>query len=476
MTETVFYYDNMTYGLSEDETHVEFVQSVAPFTAVQLVRVGRPQFIFDPPYNQLRVAQGEKTVVIHRADDIDTLRDSINDLFLDAGGEGGGSGLTSIVYVNTVADLPDPIGDEITLADGKKYCFGIGVFNLGANRIVCGQKVGICGQGRLLTTIQSSASGGVFLTATETDGVMQISGVQLDVPDAQVFEFGNATGVTLDGVGVDTDSGLGVIYDIENVKAKGCVFQNFTDGFRISGTNGTVKFEDCTIANTTEPEFAIACVRTLTDTVIDGILHFHRCVITFVGGNFGIFVDNSTGFTLGEAAYKITECHFTPSASRAIAGVGINSDYLVVQDCFGVTNSKIGQFYVFTESAETEIVEATTPVKAAGTTTPNQLNKGFNHPIDNQAEYKGNSPVMIQITATATILVDGTADLVSLYLGINDIPTMKMPLPMGSNGATGTLQAVVKVKPDDIFELFIANETNDDNLTVIAGTVKIIEI
>lgn len=392
--------------------------------------------------------------------------------------------LDKVVLVNTVADLPEPIlvGSDyiITLEQGVVYQFAPGVIDLGNNQIVCSLANKLVGQGSENTVLTSSLASGTWLKSLGPNGVCVIQGLSITLSDPAItaFEFSSLNQLIFTDVLTIVEGALGSMVDIQTMRCSNlCAFVNFTSGWQISGANGSFLFDRCGLININSTP-ATECVNVAAGTSFQTLFQFAGCVIVNASPNIAIVVDNSTTFTSGEQAYKIMACDFR-GGGKAIGGIVQTSSYLLVKASYGIANTIGGQEYYFYDTPVATVINTSAvPEKIAGTTAVYNLFRDFDHPSDNTATYIGTSLMKARISAT--VFVEGLASnyTATLYIAKNGVvnPNMKLTAVIPPTGMVLTTQAIEDVKFNDYFELYIANETNDDDITVSSGNVHIIEL
>ena len=133
-----------------------------------------------------------------------------------------------------------------------------------------------------------------------------------------------------------------------------------------------------------------------------------------------------------------------------------------------------GCFYVSTP-AETSISGATTPTKAAGTTTEIASN-GFSH-TSNRLTYSGTATLKfyVQGNVSATKAAGTSADIRYAIAKNGTIVTGLSVSRNTSSTAEGAMAfgGIVTMATDDYVEIWVENLTNSDNLTIQEGSLTV---
>tara|TARA_Y100000310_G_scaffold109018_1_gene107386 strand:+ start:1355 stop:2590 length:1236 start_codon:yes stop_codon:yes gene_type:complete len=131
-----------------------------------------------------------------------------------------------------------------------------------------------------------------------------------------------------------------------------------------------------------------------------------------------------------------------------------------------------------TTPAETTIVTVSTGgptgdnyVKAAGTTTQGALSGSFDH-SDNRLKYTGTRPSTFIVNVTTSTTSAGADKELGYKIAVNGTPNDESysvrKQVVAADLGSGALQCLVSLTTNDYVELFVANETDDTNLTIEA--------
>jgi hypothetical protein len=397
--------------------------------------------------------------------------------------------LNYVVHVNSLADLPEPVGNVITLQNQTLYEFAPGPLNLGNNVLVCPQFCALRGQGTFITTFQSSVTDGdTFITSTNTGGVLHIDNIQVNFNDTNftLFDVDGLEQLLITGCFFIAPGGdLGRIANI-NTTRFGLLgsLVGFSVGLEIDGFCGTVLFDRIGLVNfNSAPQY----IYTTSTTSIGLWMDFAGCKGLFPAGTTGIYLDPATQFNAfnilpsGDHKFKIIGCDFD-GGGLVFDGVTFDNPIIFNRANHGVEDSRASASYYFTTSSPTNFLDSApapmplppeSPVKANGQTTLIS-SRGFIH-NDNQLTYNVRTPIRVQITAVAYLTpTDGSTTSVSLFIAKNGvvIPNSECRVYTTDKGALAVCMTETTCSYNsppalpDSFELYISNNTNADPVTV----------
>lgn len=386
--------------------------------------------------------------------------------------------LQNVVYVNSIDDLPQPVGNVITLEDQTLYEFAPGLIDLGANVLVCPQFCSLRGQGTFVTTILSSVTGGdTFITSTTSGGVLHIEGMQFNFsdPNFTLFALENLEQVLVTSSFFIGEGAIGRIANVNTTRFGAlCSLVGFSVGLELDGTLGSTFFDRVGFVNIGSSP-ASKYVYTLPTTTIGIWMSFAGCRLIIPSGTIGIEIDPATTFALGYHKLEIVGCSFD-FGGTAVAGIMPDNSNMFARANFGLQDSRAyASYYVDTPSA-TNFVSAGVAVKANGQTTSGG-ERGFTQ-NDNQITYDVPTPIQLHITANAYIIPAlVTTTSATLYIAKNGMvitPGTQVYLP--PTGAFASVTKVVEANATDYFEIWLANETDTDQITLDQNGTELIAI
>jgi hypothetical protein len=180
------------------------------------------------------------------------------------GGEGEGG---DPVIVRNLADLPEPVGGVITLADNTRYEI-VGEVDVGANYIQAGQDNLIVGRAGVLLQSSSPGSGNPLIRLPDT-GRLTLERITLQATSYVIRTLGSADLVMRDCVLEDRPGSSGATGISASSPVSGgdwtctdCWFgASLGRGFRFtSGTIGSITFKSCTFSCQIAMQVGAGCV------------------------------------------------------------------------------------------------------------------------------------------------------------------------------------------------------------------------
>ena len=276
------------------------------------------------------------------------------------------------VFVNTINDLPEPVGGVITLADNVTY-FITSTIDLLGDRLVCGQN----------TTIIGGSSENCRIKSTGLSAATALISSVWSLPMRNItIEHGTALNLdatananqALDWFGVNfTDCAIiGTIKNYTNFILQDSAFLN-SGGLTFDGTIGTIGATqclfDCNTSNT-----AIILPATLTVTRRFRITYSSFIVLS---GETAINVNASA--TIPTESYILDTVNFSGGGTY-LAGLNHTSNDSLFINCTNITNTAVnGQLYMQGNATATVVSATNTFYKVLGTTTASADNSKFSH-------------------------------------------------------------------------------------------------
>ena len=386
--------------------------------------------------------------------------------------------LQNVVYVNSMDDLmPYLVGDEFILDDWKVYEFAPNIFTFGAYKIVCPAMCVLKGQGTFITVIASELTAGDFITATETGGSLHIEGIQFTFsdPGCSVFNVDGLEQLLVTSSFFIGECTIGTLANVQTIRfGTLCSLVGFSAGLALDGNFGTVIIDRAGLINigsSPAPKF----IYTLPTTVIGLWLSIAGCKCIIPSGTIAFDIDFATTFSLGYHKFEIFACSFD-FGGTALSGITPNNSNAFARANFGVRDSKAyASCYVDTPSA-TNFVSAGVAVKANGQTT--SLGERDFTQNDNQITYDVPTPIQLHITANAFITPANPATTaVTLYIAKNGtVITPGTRVPITTAGVFVSNTKVVDAVATDYFEIWVANESDTNQVTLEDNGTELIAV
>lgn len=369
----------------------------------------------------------------------------------------------NFVFVKTKNDFPAAVSGVITLVDNVTY-FITTVVDLTGDRLVCGNN----------TTIIGGSSENCSLKSTGLDSATALITSVYSIPMRNIA-ITHGTALNLDATGNSTAAidwfgvnfvncaSVGTIKSYSNFIMSDSALLNSAN-MTFDGTMGTIGFQQCLfsgIAGQTSLNFPS------TLTVTRRIRVIYSSFVAF-GGATAINV--STSAVIPVESYILDTINFSGGATY-IAGVQHDDNKALFQNCKNISNTaEVGQMY-FTNNA-TQNTIATTGVfeKIEGTTTASPQTEKFSH-INNRLTYTGGITREFVVTASCSAqAITTNATTITVRIAKNGV-TIAESESQATTSATGRnenfyCQALTELAQNDFIELFIANQTNANNLLV----------
>jgi hypothetical protein len=369
----------------------------------------------------------------------------------------------NMIFVNSKADFPAAVSGVITLADNVTY-FITTTVDLTGDRLVAGQNTTIIGgssENCILKSTGLSASTALISSAWS----IPMRGITITHGTAINFDATGNANQAIDWFGVnftDCDT-VGLVKSYTNFIMTDCALLNSAN-MTFDGTIGTIGFDQCLfsgLAGQTTLNFPS------TLTVTRRIRVIYSSFVAF-GGATAIYVDPATTFSGGAESYILITVNFSGGATYT-GGVTFESNTALFQNCKGITNTASIGLMSFTNNA-TENGIATQGVfeKIEGTTTPSSVNQKFSH-TNNRLTYTGGLTKEFVITASvsANSVVTNAANItVRIAKNGTTLADSESQATTSQSGRNENFfsQTIVSLAPNDFIEMFIANNTNANNL------------
>ena len=379
------------------------------------------------------------------------------------GTSGGGSGATlgGWVFVTRKADLPAAVANIITLEDEKTYVFTQDI-DLTGDRLVSGQN----------TTLIGGSSENCFITSTGLLAATPLITSNWSMP-MRNLSITHGTAFDLDATGNPNQAldWLGV--NFTNCAAVGTVkgYTNFimTDsafiesaGLIFDGTVGTIGFLQCI--------FDIATGGTMitvpATAIISRRIRLTYCAMIATAGETALNV--SIAASIPVEGYFLDTVNFSGGGTYLV-GVQHTDNKAAFSTCRGIDNSgSIAQYYMQGNLTATVIGATNTFVKTAGTTSSGTYVEKFTLTA-NRATYAGALIGFFKVTAVLT-LSSANNNVISARIGKTGTPTTSSETSVTTDAAgrveNCTCQDVVSLSTGDYIEVFVANRTATNNITV----------
>ena len=375
---------------------------------------------------------------------------------------------SSVVNVNSLADLPAPSGGVITLTKDKMYSFS-GIVNISPNYIDL-NGAAARGNNPVNDGVASNVSGAV-LRSTNNHVYLEKLLVVLASSTTKAYDFadnvgdkscniitGNnvkpATSLTQPvGTGVGTVSGFRAVIILQN-------YFDVSDGLKVTGTMGRLILGFNLFGGITAGNSAVEMLPGLTVKDVD--LSNNHFIFDATAIATGIKVSGAT-VDRGRMSTNMFRDVATP-----ISGFSGNTPGWQMQNNTGIPNTRAqGFLYMNNNTTPTSFPDLTTFVKVMGNTTTIRQQKftSTTNATTNRLTYIGKTPTSVRVTA----IIGSQAPFAEAGYSIAIIKRgVVIPLPAASinsvlvnQGFQIVLETDVDLVTGDYLELGIRNNKNN---------------
>lgn len=372
------------------------------------------------------------------------------------------------VFVSEASDFPDAVGGVITLQDNYTY-FITTTVDLAGNRIVAGQNTTLIGGSSENCYLKSTGLNSSTALIT-SEWSLPIRNISITHGTALDLDASGHSNQALDWFGVNfvDCASVGTIANYENVIFSDCAFLN-SSGLTLDGTIATFGASQCLFNGASAATiFTIPSTATISR-------RFRIIYSSFIvaGGETGINLSASA--SIPTEGYILDTVNFSGGGTY-VTGVTHTDDEALFVNCRGVTNTSVAAGLSMTGNVTaTDIVTTGVAVKVAGTTSASAVNQKFTH-ADNRLTYTGALTRVFKVTAILTVTGPNNAQLTAcLYKTDSEITESCSTVTANGVGKVENVQvqAIVSLSQNDYIEVWIANDTNNTDVTVDALNVII---
>lgn len=374
------------------------------------------------------------------------------------------------VLVESLADLPAPSGNVITLAANVTY-FIAGTIDLAGLQIVASQN----------TTIIGGSSENSKLTSTGLSSEVPFITSQWSLP-MRNLTIEAATAISLNatanpnqaidwfGVNFTNCENVGTIGGYNNFIMTDCALLNSANMY-FDGSVGTAGFNQCLFSG----RAGNPTIRVFDSAVISR--RFRVVYSAFVTPSAGVGVNFGTGASVPVEGYILDTCNFSGDGA-AISGVQHTDNKALFVNCKGVPNTAaLANYWMLNNATATDIVNPGEPVKVAGTTTASANTQKY-IVTDNNAEYTGGIDRDVYLSGVASVSASAPNLQIALYFAKNGAVIPESEIIVTSNSLNRSesvaFQSIATVSPGDDISVWVSNETNNTDVTVSHLNVTIV--
>ena len=371
--------------------------------------------------------------------------------------------------VSAAAHFPTAVAGVITLPAGSTWEV-TGAIDLGTDRIECAGTVTIAGIGQETNSLTSSL--GATVAMIDTSSTITLRSISLITNAGAVGVRVNGGGTAaLDWFAVNFRGGRAA--ELTNVaNSVNVLIGCFDDGVYVYGTIETLAFTDSIFT----PDTGEIGVCVDTGAVVSRRLRFVDTAVVVAGTGLGLHVPAAT---VPSEGFIMSLVNFAGTGTF-VDGIAYTDDEARWIECRGVTNTtRVGVMNMEGNGTATTIATQNVFVKAAGITALSGVSQRFSMPLNNQLQYDAALTETFRVVVTLTVTSTNNKQVAALGMlnGVTPLTPASRSTTNSGGRAEGLMyQGVTTLNTGDYIETWIANETNDDNVTVIDMSVQIIQV
>lgn len=374
------------------------------------------------------------------------------------------------VLINSPNDFPSPVAGLITLQANTEYYIGDNITIPGSfaplpnNVVFTGQR-----------EISSLTYAGTNTLFPGTDvNTFTISGLSIDTPSAQVFDFTDTTPqstISINNCSFTNATSLGQFTGISDLIVDLVGATSIQKGFSFIGNINVLSLERILMQSANVAFKGID----LTTAVISS-LAIGRVVMIAPGGAFGISGLAANGNITPDSIASVASCDFSGGMT---ALENITTDDIrwrfeantPIQDTFINALASIKG-----NATVTVITTINTPVVYAGTFTSNSASH-FAISAAGRITYNGERDAIRAVTASLTVRADsGTNKLITSYFALNGVVITDSGMQIRADATETrsiTLTWLQKFSKDDYIELWAENNTDTADAVLVDATFRV---
>lgn len=371
---------------------------------------------------------------------------------------------SKMVFVSTLADLPNPILGVIFLEADTTYYF-LNSLDLQGSRLVGQSNTTLLGTSSETSVLTSTGLGiGIPLySSIYTTPIRHISFKDVDTA-VNLDGTTNPNDMALDWTGVNFVNvpNVGVIRKASNFIFDKGAFLN-SKGLVFDGTFGTIALNNSLFNGDGLNGSIIEILSTCTVTRRFRIIY--SSLIVF-GSTKGLTVSNLANIPV--ESYILDTVNFSGGGSY-LNGVTVVDNKTLFINCKGISNTnEVSQYYMNGNAVPTVVSATNTTYKILGTTTSASITQKFIN-TNNRATYIGSLTRFFKVTATLS-LQSGNNNQIGCYIAKNGNVLNESEVYGTTNGAGRAenivIQTLVELSTNDFIEIFGENATAINNILV----------
>jgi hypothetical protein len=363
-------------------------------------------------------------------------------------------------FVNSLQDLPAPVGNTIVLGDNLTYFFTTTV-DLNGNRLVCGQNTTILGASSENSRIKSTGLTGQPLISSSYSIPMRGITIEADIA-LELKASGSTQALDWFGVNFTNCPTVGVIKDYSNVIMTDCAFLESAN-CTFDGTINTVGFVTCL--------FNGRSGQTIMSVSPTGSIarRFRPIYSSFIALAGETALNVPTGSIANAEGYILDTCNFSGGGTY-LSGSNTGSLKSLFVNNIGITNTtNTGHYYMINNTTNTTIgiPNVNVYVKAAGTTTigvgnsPKWVGNG-----SNRTDYSGSIAQDFKFSAVGTVQTSATNQVISVAMAKNGVVQTETEVTVRTAVSNQpypfAIQDLTPIAFGDYVEVFVANTNSTD--------------
>jgi len=387
------------------------------------------------------------------------IKASVNDLY-----DIVPANVTGYVVVDSVDDLPDEILGVRTLLADTAYFF-VTTIDLLGGRLVGADNTTLLGTSSETSVITSTGLGvGVPLfSSIYTTPIREISFSDVDTA-LSIQGAANEVALDWNGVNFVNVPNIGVLNGGGNwIFTKGSFLNS--KGLIISGSWGTIGADNSLFRG---DGLAGSIISLSSSAVITRRFRITYSSIIATSLTVGITVDALA--TIPLESFILDSVAFSGGGTY-LSGITNTSLTAIFNNCVNITSTyELANYYMSNNAVATDIVTQGVPVKVSGTTTLNTLSQKFTH-SNNRATYVAGFTRLFNISSVVTITSLSSNDQIGIYIAKNGVVIDSSETYVTTNASNRAenayVQTVVELSTNDYIEIWVENNTDNSDLTVV---------
>lgn len=399
-----------------------------------------------------QVYEGQNNYV-QSQDYLNAIRDNISGEFPD-----------KYKLIGSKLDLPNPSGGVITLADNTTYFFA-GDIDLTGDRLVAGEDTVITGGSSENSTILSTGLTGDALITSQYSLPMRFISLSASIA-IDLDGSGISPTPVIDWFGVNflNCPTMGTIKDYGNVIFSDCAILN-SDELTYDGEIGTVAWNNSLFVGSG----AAKSVHILSSTL--DITRRWRSVYSAgvaPGSSTLIEVQDASNSFANNESFILDTVNFSGGGAY-LSGTSNDDNQTLITNTVGVPNSaNIAQYFMTNNTGSTGQAPQGTFFKVSGSTTPGEYVEKFTV-SNNRATYVGALTAFFEVVAMMSI-VGSNNNVIATRVAKNGVTIeasqTRSTLNSSGRSENSSCQAVTQLVDGDYVEIWVANETSGNSITV----------